>query len=552
MGAVNVVAVYLAAHDSAVAVIADGRMYAIELERLSRIKHSCDHETLTREYLENRVATKPEHVRETAVQAIDYLLRAAGKTVADVDVTVTCTLPPAKRLDDPNDRVLALTHHEQHAASAYYPSGFDESAVLVLDNFGERNKDNPNLRETVSIWHGRGRNLRHVRTIYSPAYQFANTPDDCTVHHSPGNFYTDCTLYSGFKVLDGGKTMGLSPYGTPRLLDALLAHVRFRDDGMIDFDRAYQRMLRDDLAARGNTFEAQADVAYAAQAVLERCFDYYCKLAHDLTGSTNLCLAGGMALNSVANGKILGRSPFHQLFVQPAAKDSGLCLGKALAAFYHFEQNHGIDLDYRGYYLGAPYEYEKTIAAVRGDAALATTTLEGDALYATVAKMLADGKIVAWFQGGCEFGPRALGHRSILCNPTLPNMKDVLNARVKHREAFRPFAPSVLAERTKEFFAIDVPSPYMLLVANVTNDRIPAVTHVDHSARLQTVERATDERFYKLIAAFGDITGVPVLLNTSFNVRGQPIVETPDEAVSTFKSTEIDVLVLGDHVIAKR
>jgi carbamoyltransferase len=544
--------VYLAAHDSSAALIADGKMYAIELERLSRIKHSCDHDVLTREYLDNRIATKPEHVRETALQAIDYLLRAAGKTVADVDVTMTCNLAGARRLDDATARVVSPTHHEQHAASAYYPSSFDEAAVLVLDNFGERNPENPQLRETVSIWHGRGRSLRHVRTIYSPAYQFANTPDECTVHHSPGNFYTDCTVYSGFKVLDGGKTMGLSPYGTARLVEPVLAHVKFRDDGRIDFDRAYQQLIRDDLAARGDTFEARADVAYAAQIVLERCVDFYCKLAHKLVGSTNLCLAGGIALNSVANGKILGRTPFQQLFVQPAAKDSGLALGKALAAFYHFEENHGIELDYRGYYLGAPYGYDATIASVRSDPAFTTTTLEGDALYASVARLLADGKIVAWFQGGCEFGPRALGHRSILCNPMLADMKDVLNARVKHREAFRPFAPSVLAEHAKDYFAITVPSPYMLLVADVTSDAIPAVTHVDHSARLQTLDRATDERFYKLISAFRDITGVPVLLNTSFNVRGQPIVETPDEAVSTFRDTEIDVLVLGDHVIEKR
>lgn len=548
----NVLSIYLAAHDSAAAFIADGKMYAIELERLSRIKHSCDHDILTREYLENRVAHKPEHVRETATQAIDYLLRAAGKVPADVDVTMTCNIPGAQRLDDSANRIVELTHHEQHAASAFYPSGYSEAAVLVLDNFGDRDPGNPHARETVSLWHGQGRQLRHVRTMFSPSYQFAGTPDDLTVHHSPGNFYTDCTVYSGFKVLDGGKTMGLSPYGTARLLEPLLAYVTFRDDGCIDFDRGYQQMLRDDLAARGDTFEARADVAFAAQTILERCVMHYCRLAHQLVGSSNLCLAGGIALNSVANGKILGQTPFEQLFVQPAAKDSGLALGKALAAFYHFAENHEVDIDYRGYYLGAPYTYDETIARVRAEPSLVTSQLEGDALYSTVARLIADGKIVSWFQGGCEFGPRALGHRSILCNPMLADMKDVLNKRVKHREAFRPFAPSVLEEHVHEYFASPTPSPYMLMCTDVTSDKLPAVTHVDGSARLQTVNEATDERFYRLLTAFRDITGVPVLLNTSFNVRGEPIVETPDDAVACFRGTTIDALVLGDHLITKR
>ncbi len=548
----NVLSLYLAAHDSAAALIADGRMYAIELERLSRIKHSCDHELLTREYLDNRVAHRPDHVRQTATQAIEYLLRAAGKAVADVDVTMTCNLPGAKRLDDPKDLVVKFTHHEQHAASAFYPSGFAESAVLVLDNFGDRDPNNPHARETVSLWHGKGRQLRHVRTMHSPAYQFADVPDDCAVHFSPGNFYTDCTVYSGFKVLDGGKTMGLSPYGTDRLLEPLLAYVKFLDDGGIEFDRGYQKMLRDDIAAHGDTFEARADVAFAAQTILERCVMHYCKLAHRLIGSDNLCLAGGIALNSVANGKILAQTPFTHLFVQPAAKDSGLALGKALAAFYHFEENHGVDIDYRGYYLGAPYTYEATIERVRAEPSLATSQLEGDALATTVARMIADGKIVAWYQGGCEFGPRALGHRSILCNPMLADMKDVLNKRVKHREAFRPFAPSILEEHVGEFFVSPTPSPYMLLCTEVSSDKIPAVTHVDRTARLQTVNPQTDERFYRLLSAFRDITGVPVLLNTSFNVRGEPIVETPDDAVACFRGTSIDVLVIGDHVITKR
>lgn len=547
----NVLSLYLAAHDSAAALIADGRVYAIELERLSRIKHSCDHDLLTREYLENRVAHRPEHVKQTALEAIDYLLKAANKVPADVHVTMTCRLPGVKRLDDPEARELHISHHHQHAASAYFPSGFSEAAVLVLDNFGDRDPGNRNVRETVSVWHGRGRELRHVRTIFSPCYQFADTPDDCKVHHSPGNFYTDCTVHSGFKVLDGGKTMGLSPYGTDRLLAPLSALVTFLDDGRIEFDRTYERIIREHLAANGDTFEARADVAFAAQTILERCMMHYAKLAKQLVGTDQLCLAGGIALNSVANGKILREGPFRNLFVQPAAKDSGLVLGKALAAFYHFEENHAVDLDYRGYYLGAPYAYDETIATLRANPAVAVSTLDDDALCARVAKLLAGGTIIGWFQGGCEFGPRALGNRSILCTPIPAEMKDTLNSRVKHREAFRPFAPSVLAEHATDYFAIDVPSPYMLLVANVTSETIPAVTHVDKTARLQTVTRSENERYHQLISAFHAITGVPVLLNTSFNVRGQPIVETPGDAASTFLSTNIDVLVLGNHVIEK-
>lgn len=547
----NVMSLYLAAHDSAAALIADGRLYAIELERISRIKHSCDHAVLTREYLENRVAHRPMHVRETALEAIDYLLAAAGKAAGDIDVTMTCNLPGVTRLDQREAPVVSLTHHEQHAASAFYPSAFDEAAVLVLDNFGDRDPRNRNCRETVSIWRGSGRKLEHAQTIFSPSYQFSDAPDDCEVHHSPGNFYTDCTVYAGFKVLDGGKTMGLSPYGTERLLEPLLAHVTFRDDGRVDFDRAYAQLIRDDLAANEGSFAARADVAFAAQAILEDCVMHYCRVAHELVGSENLCLAGGIALNSVANGKILELTPFARLFVQPAAKDSGLVLGKALAAFYHFEENHAVDIDYRGYYLGAAHDCGAAIAALRGDPTVSVTELGAEALCARVAALLADGTIVGWYQGGCEFGPRALGNRSILCDPRTAEMKDVLNKRVKHREPFRPFAPSVIEAHAADYFAIEGPSPYMLLVARVTSDAIPAVTHVDGTARLQTVSPTGDGRFHELLSAFRALTGVPVLLNTSFNVRGQPIVETPDDAVSTFVQTEIDALVLGDHLIEK-
>lgn len=548
----NLLALYLAAHDSAAALIADNRVYAIELERLSRIKHSCDHDLLTREYLENRVAHRPDHVQQTALVAMDYLLKAAGKTEADIHGTMTCRLPGVKRLDEREAPVVQLSHHQQHAASAFYPSGYAEAAILVLDNFGDRDPANRGVRETVSIWHGRGRELRHVRTIYSPCYQFADTPDDCAVHHSPGNFYTDATVASGFKVLDGGKTMGLSPYGTDVLVQPLSALVRYLDDGRVEFDRTYERVIREHLAARGDTFEARADVAFAAQTILEQCMMHYARVAKQLVGTDALCLAGGIALNSVANGKLLRDGPFRELFIQPAAKDSGLVLGKAVAAFYHFPENHSTDLDYRGYYFGAPYSYDDTIRALRADSRVTVTTLGGDALYTKAAQLLADGRIFGWFQDGCEFGPRALGNRSILCTPIPAGMKDHLNSRVKHREAFRPFAPSVLAENAREYFAIDVPSPYMLLVAEVISDKIPAVTHVDRTARLQTVTREANPRFHRLISAFRDITGVPVLLNTSFNVRGQPIVETPQDAAETFLSTNIDVLVLGDHLIEKR
>ena len=520
----NVLAIYGATHDSSVALIADGKVFAIELERISRLKHFCDHRLLTHQYLQNVVRYIPPNLQEVTAQAVHYVLEAAGITLDDLDLCAPWW-PGVPRVEEP------LGHHASHAASAFYPSGFDEAAVLVVDNFGDWHSDEKVLRETVSFWHGKGRDLQHIHTWFSPAWQFAEVTDRFAHHGSLGIFYTDCTLASGFKVMDGGKTMGLSPYGSDALLEPLRQHVHVSEHGQLLFNRQYQDVIR---------HAEPADVAFAAQKILEeRMIDYVRQVvAH--TGCRRLCLAGGIALNSVANGLI--RDEVDELFVQPAAKDSGLSLGRAVQIFYSDPKNASFDLNYRGYYLGREYDLSRPIEAPD----LEVRELPDDLLFDQVAERLAEGEIVAWYQGASEFGPRALGNRSILCDPREASAKDHLNARVKHRESFRPFAPSVLEEHFTEFFGGTGPTPYMLRVVPVVDPRIPAVTHVDGTARVQTVRRDQNPRFYQLIQAFGRRTGVPVLLNTSFNVRGQPIVETPHEALDTFRSTDIDVLVIGN------
>ena len=472
---------------------------------------------------------------------------------------------------DWKNRLLFAEHHLSHAASAFFASPFDEAVVLTMDGVGEW--------ATTSVGIGRGNRLEMVKEIHFP--------------HSLGLLYSAFTYYTGFKVNDGEyKVMGLAPYGVPRYKDLILEKlVDLKEDGSFRLDQSYFDYCTG-LTMTNRRFDAlfgapprrpdadltqrDMDLAASVQAVIE---EVVLKLTRGLAeeyGIPNLCLAGGVALNCVANGKVLRDGRFKNLWVQPAAGDAGGALGAALAG-YHLNQGQprhvrgGGDL-MAGAYLGPHYgndEIERRLKAVGAR----FTVLGDDVLIDTVAKSLAGGKAVGWFQGRMEFGPRALGARSILGDARSPSMQRTLNLMVKFRESFRPFAPSVLREDVAEWFDLDGDSPYMLIVAdvlekhrlttgdaaglfgidklNVVRSSIPAVTHVDYSARVQTVDKAVNPRYHALISRFKALTGCPAIVNTSFNVRDEPIVCTPEDAFHCFMGTGIEALAAGNCYMEK-
>lgn len=473
-----------------------------------------------------------------------------------------------------SEKLLFAEHHYSHAASAYFPSPFDEAVVLTLDGVGEW------ATTTVAI--GRGRELEIVKEIHFP--------------HSLGLLYSAFTYYTGFKVNSGEyKVMGLAPYGEPRYKDLILEKiVDLKDDGSYRLDQQYfnyatgltmtnarfsdlfSRPVREPETDLLEQFHM--DIAASVQAVTE---EIVLRITRNLAqeyGIPNLCLAGGVALNCVANGKILRDGAFRNIWIQPAAGDAGGSLGAAYAA-WHKELGHERRRDtnlrdaMQGAYLGPEFSQDEIERRLTGAGAVFETADE-ESVISQTAQALADGKAVGWFNGRMEFGPRALGARSIIADPRSDQMQKTLNLKVKFRESFRPFAPSVLREDVADWFDLDCDSPYMLLVDNVRSERrremteaeerlfgidklnikrseIPAITHVDYSARIQTVHSDTNPRYHKLIASFKALTGCPVLVNTSFNVRGEPIVCTPEDAFRCFMGTDLDWLVVGDSLLRK-
>jgi len=471
-----------------------------------------------------------------------------------------------------DERLLFGEHHLSHAASAYYPSPFDEAAVLTLDGVGEW--------ATSSLAIGRGNQLEVQREIHFP--------------HSIGLLYSAFTYYTGFKVNSGEyKVMGLAPYGEPKYADLILKHlVDLKEDGSFRLDQSYfdyctgLTMTNDRFAelfggprrkSEELLTQKHMDLAASVQKVTEEVMLRLTRSLARETGMKNLCLAGGVALNCVANGKILRDGAFENIWIQPAAGDAGGALGAALSTWYGMlggerTRSNGHDR-MRGAYLGPAFG-EDDIADRLARAGAQFDRLSEADMIARASRDLAEGKALGWFQGRMEFGPRALGGRSILGDARSPTMQKMLNLKVKYRESFRPFAPAVLREDVSDWFEIDSDSPYMLLVADVVKDRrramtdaeqalfgidklnikrseIPAVTHVDYSARVQTVHRDTNPRYYDLIAGFKALTGCPVIVNTSFNVRGEPIVGSPEDAFRCFMGTDIDVLAVGNCYLEK-
>ena len=563
--------------DAAAALVVDGELVAAaEEERFSRLKHVAGFPALSAAWCLSYAGLSPadlDHValgrdpranlRAKVVQTVGRLrnpgyvadrLRSMSRVrgVKDHVAAALGAAPDALRA-----KFHSVEHHQAHAASAFFVSPFDEAAVLTLDGFGDF------ASALVAV--GRGNRLEVL--------------DRVTFPHSLGIYYTALTQWLGFpKYGDEGKVMGLAPYGEPDVyrermrdlvrLDGLYElnleyfthHARGVDmtwqEGPPSIGRIFSPRLEQVFgparAASGELTKEHEDVAAALQAVLEDAYLHVVREAQRRTGSTNLCLAGGVALNAVANGRIRPETPIDGLYVQPAAGDSGIAVGAAYHVWHRvLGRERSFVMDHA--YTGPSYSDAECGEALRA-AGLDAELLDDDTLFPRVAEHIAAGDVVGWFQGRMEFGPRALGNRSIVTDPRRDDMKDVLNARIKHREPFRPFAPSILAERTGEWYEQDYTSPFMILVYRTRADKrelIPAVNHVDDTGRLQTVERAVNPRYYRLIEEFERLTGVPVLLNTSFN-ENEPIVMTPVHAVDTFRKTHMDVLVLGNHLVLRQ
>ncbi len=450
-----------------------------------------------------------------------------------------------------------VEHHRAHMASAFYVSPFDRAAILSVDGMGD----------FVSTMWGTGRGVD--LDVY----------DAITFPHSLGIFYTALTQWLGFtKYGDEGKVMGLAPYGTPRYLDAMRRLVRVQRDGTFELDLDYfvhhaegatmtwdggeptlgllfspklVDLIGEPRRPGGPISPTHEDVAASLQAMLEEVELGLLRRLHRETGDAAVCLAGGVALNSVVNGRILLETPFSDVFIQPAAGDAGTSLGVCYYIYHHLLKRPRAFV-MRHAYTGPCYD-DRRIADAIARQGLPSVRLDHDALATRAADIVARGEVLGWFQGRMEWGPRALGNRSIIADPRRHEMKDILNARIKHREAFRPFAPSVLVEATAEFFEQAYPDPFMLKVSRVRPEKrsaIPAVTHVDGSGRLQTVDREDAPRYWDLIEAFRARTGIPVVLNTSFN-ENEPIVCSPADALECFLRTRMDALVLGHHLITR-
>jgi carbamoyltransferase len=583
-------------HDSAAALIQDGHIVAAaQEERFSRRKHDARFPRQAIEYCLAEAGVTLDAVDHVAFydkpflkfeRLLETYLAFAPGGFRSFSMAIPLWLKEKlfqKRLlqqelqrlapqVDWTQRLLFSEHHTSHAASAYYASPFDDAVVLTMDGVGEW--------ATTSVAHGRGASLEMLREIHFP--------------HSLGLLYSAFTYYTGFKVNSGEyKLMGLAPYGEPRFKQLILDKlIDLKDDGSFRLDQRYFNYCTGLTMTNGH-FDAlfggpprkpdelltqhHMDLAASIQAVLEEAVLRLTRALARETGARQLCLAGGVALNCVANGKVLRDGAFDRLWVQPAAGDAGGALGAALAAWHgHLGQPRtpaaGRDA-MQGAYLGPAFSDADVAQRLSRCGARFEQLPEAD-LIAQSVKDLAAGKALGWFQGRMEFGPRALGARSILGDPRSPSMQKTLNLRIKYRESFRPFAPAVLREDVADWFDLDTDSPYMLLVAdvlqrrridvdageaalfgidklNVPRSEIPAVTHVDHSARIQTVHPEFNPRFHALLSKFKAETGCPVLVNTSFNVRGEPIVGTPEDAFRCFMGTGIETLAVGCCLLRK-
>ena len=584
-------------HDSAAAILVDGKIIAAaQEERFTRKKHDPSYPFNAVNFVLNHAKLKLsdidqivfyekpflkfERLLETYVafapKGFKSFIKAMPIWLNEKLFQKKLIFNHLKKHDENfNDekKILFSEHHLSHAASAFYPSPFTEAIVLTADGVGEW------ATTTVAI--GNGKNLEIKKELHFP--------------HSLGLLYSAFTYYTGFKVNSGEyKLMGLAPYGKPKYVDIILNKlIDLKEDGTFmlyqdyfnyatgltmtnkKFDNLFGQKPRKPESEKITQFHM--DIASSIQKVTEKIMIMLAKSLRDEYGISNLCLAGGVALNCVANGKILEEKIFDNIWVQPASGDAGGSLGAALALWHIENKEERIvskNDDMQGSYLGNEFS-DKQVQDIFEDIGAQYSLINEDDLMDKVTNDLSNGKAIGWFQGRMEFGPRALGNRSILGDPRSEKMQKNLNLKVKYRESFRPFAPSILIEDVANWFNINVDSPYMLMVANIKKEKkiemsdeqkklfgidllnikrseIPAVTHVDYSARIQTVHKNTNQKFYNLIKKFKEKTNCPVLINTSFNIRGEPIVNTPLDAFNCFMGTDLDILVVGNCYLDKK
>jgi carbamoyltransferase len=589
----NILGVSAYYHDSAACLVRDGEIIAAaQEERFTRKKHDHRYPQAAVEYCLREGGIVPEQLDYIAfydkpLQKFERLLETyldyAPLGVRSFLMSMPLWLREKLWTKDhiaasvgSKAKVLFTEHHESHAASAFFPSPFESAAVLTIDGVGEW--------ATSAFGRGSGNELHLMGETRFP--------------HSLGLLYSALTYYTGFKVNSGEyKVMGLAPYGEPKYVSKILDElVHVAEDGSLRLNMDYFEFAHgltmtngafDELfggpprPAESRLSQREMDLARSIQDVTELCMLRMARHVHRQTGESRLVMAGGVALNCVGNGKILREGPFKEIWIQPAAGDAGGALGAALSVWYQYLDNprsasasRGKQSDaMKGSYLGPSFSVAETEAYLKSVGA-SYRLLDDDCLVQQTAKRLSEEKVVGWFSGRMEFGPRALGARSIIGDPRSPKMQSVMNLKIKFRESFRPFAPSVLRERVGEYFEMECDSPYMLLVAPVKNEirhqmtpeqeklfgieklnvprsTLPAITHVDYSARVQTVTAEDNPRYHALLTAFDKLTGCPVIVNTSFNVRGEPIVCTPEHAYQCFMRTGIDTLVLDNFILDK-
>jgi carbamoyltransferase len=557
-------------HDSAAALLKDGHVIAaVEEERFSRKKFDDDFPYKSIQWCMDEVGITPDQINSVAFydkpilkfeRLLDTYIAVAPRGLYSFLNVIPKWLH--KRLWIKNDIKKALKgfngdivfpeHHLSHAAHAFYTSPFEESAILTIDGVGEWS--------TTSIGHANNNSI--------------NITNDMRWPHSLGLFYSAFTYFLGFKVNEGEyKLMGLSSYGKPKYYDLIMEKlIDVKDDGSIRLNMEYFAFTYDKVMTSKKfsklfgierkskdekTSQIHFDIGASAQKVLE---DIILKIVNHIYSKTkmkNICIGGGVALNGVANYKILKESPFENIHIPPSPGDAGSAVGAAQYLYYVYHKNsknsfkNNTQLIRENVYVGPSFS-NKQIIEYLDLKKISYQSFDRDSLLKTTAQLIADGNVVGWYQGKMEWGPRALGNRSILADPRRADMKDILNAKIKHRESFRPFAPSILEEYAGEYFEIDVASPYMLMVVPVKKPKdIPAVTHVDGTGRLQTVSKDTNPLYYDLISEFKRITGIPVIINTSMNVMGEPIVNTPEEAHQMIVKTDMDYIVMGNNIVVK-
>jgi carbamoyltransferase len=538
-------------HDRGACLIQDGKIIvSISEERLDRIKHSRGSEIpyLSIQYCLNHGRCKGAE--------LDLIVFGYAKT-EEKDLGQKVRSKLRERWQIPEEKVKFVTHHLAHLYSAFYLSPFKEAAVLIIDGAGNKNDGEPRdyLQqftqdpEAIEAESGYYVNTSMVEVLWKrwQRRQGLRTGRICGDQISLGRLYWEACLFVGLGFFDGGKLMGMAPYGEDVYRDIEI--VKKRDGTLYVNDRWKEHFKTP------QTFKERANIAYKIQKELQEAIIYLANRLYEQTRCDNLCMAGGVALNSVTNYLVLQRTPFKNLFVPPCTNDTGIPIGCAFYGHHKFLRGQTRNTLINAY-LGRSYSKEEIKQAIlRNSQVLSARYYDDEQLVQNVAKLIAKRKIIGWFRGGSEIGPRALGHRSILCDARSPKMKDILNFKVKHREWYRPFAPSVLLEHAEEYFTIDRASPYMLLIADVKEDKrkiIPAVTHIDGTARLQTVTKKDNGIYYELIKKFYELTGVPVILNTSFNLAGEPIVEAPDDAIKCFLNTQMDYLVLENWLLQKK